>query len=184
MLPALKEWDVVCEALGSGRQVLLIRKGGLAEGPGGLQFRHEEFVLLPTFFHQQSERVVPDVDFAARQANAAGEREVVEIRHAATLVWQKTVTDPAILAQLSPYHILTNEEVASRFGQKPEPGVQVVLLRVYRLDPPQRLPWQKSFGGCRSWAETGSDFECCTRVSVISDERFAEIERELAAILA
>ncbi|MBU3664373.1 MAG: DUF1802 family protein [Chthoniobacterales bacterium] len=183
MWPALKEWDVVCEALGSGRQVIVIRKGGIAEGGGGFRFEHEEFVLLPTFFHQQAERVVPDADFAARQGGEEGERESVEIRHAATVVWHKPVTDRGLLSKLQAYHILTAEEAESRFDQKPGPGVQVALLRVYRLDPPRRIAWQKSFGGCRSWAEMDADFDTCTRVSVLSDERFAELERELRALL-
>lgn len=183
MLPALKEWDVVCEALGSGRQVIVIRKGGIAEGKDGLRFRHEEFVLLPTFFHQQAERVVPDAAFAARQSADAGERDAVEIRHAATLVWHKVVTDPAILAGLQAYHILSPEEVEARFTQQPEPGVQVALLRVYRLDPPLRVAWQKSFGGCRSWAEMETDLESTSRVSVLSDEKFADIEAALRALL-
>jgi hypothetical protein len=183
MLPALKEWDVVCEALGSGRQVIVIRKGGIAEGKDGLRFKHEEFVLLPTFFHQQAERVVPEAAFSARQSGAEGDQDPVEIRHAATLVWHKVVTDRAALARLQTFHILTPEEVETRFDQKPEPGVQVALLRVYRLDPPQRVAWQKSFGGCRSWAEMDADLESCSRVSVLSDERFAELERELREIL-
>ena len=184
MLAALKEGDVVCEALGSGRQVVVIRKGGIAEGKDGLRFEHEEFVLLPTFFHQQSERVVPEADFAARQEDREGERGLVEVRHAATLVWHKLVTDRAVLGRLQAFHILTPEEVETRFVQKPAHGVQVALLRVYRLDPPRRVAWQKSFGGCRSWAEMDTDLESCSRVSVLSDERFAELEKELRAILA
>lgn len=181
---ALKEWDVVCEALGSGRQAIIIRKGGIAEGKDGLRFEHEEFVLLPTFFHQQAERVVPDADFAAKQGGAEGERESVEIRHAATLVWHKVVTDRAVLSRLQAYHILAPEEVESRFTQKPSPGVQIALLRVYRLEPPRRVSWQKSFGGCRSWTEMEDDLiGTCARVSVLSDERFAELERELRTIL-
>lgn len=180
MSAALKEWDVVCEALGSGRQVIVLRKGGIAEGAGGFEFGHGEFVLLPTFFHQQAERVVPDVEFAAREA---GERESVEIRHAATLVWHRAVTDRSVLAKLQAYHILSPEEVEARFNQKPAPGVQIALLRVYRLEPPQQVAWRKSFGGCRSWAEMDADIESCTRVSVLSDEKFAQIEAELLAIL-
>lgn len=180
---ALKEWDVVCEALGSGRQVIVIRKGGIAEGKEGLRFEHEEFALLPTFFHQQSERVVPEADFAARQAGSEGEREWVEIRHAATLVWHKVITDRAVLTKLQSFHILAPSEVESRFEQKPAPGVQIALLRVYRLEPPQRVAWQKSFGGCRSWAEMDADLETCSRISVLSDERFTELEHELRAIL-
>lgn len=182
MPAALKEWDVVCEALGSGRQVIVIRKGGLAEGKDGLRFEHDEFVLLPTFFHQQAERVVPEAAFAARQADADG-REQVEIRHVASLVWHRAVTDRAVLARLRSFHILSEEEVASRFEQKPAPGVQVALLRVFRLDPPRRVAWQESFGGCRSWARMEADLESSSRVSVLSDERFAVLERELRAIL-
>lgn len=174
---------MVCEALGSGRQVIVIRKGGLAEGRGGLQFQHGEFVLLPTFFHQQAERVVPEAAFAARETDSDGERESIEIRHAATLVWHRTVTDRGVLERLRDYHILTPAEVAARFDQRPEPGVQIALLRVYRLEPPRRVPWEPSFGGCRSWAETDADFESCTRVSVLSDEKFAEIEQKLRVIL-
>lgn len=183
MWPALKEWDVVCEALGSGRQVIVVRKGGIAENGGDFRFKHDEFVLLPTFFHQQADRVVPEADFAARQGSKEGERESVEVRHAATLVWNKLVTDRAMLARLQAYHILTEQEVEARFDQKPAPGVQIALLRVYRLDPPRRIAWQESFGGCRSWAEMDADFDACTRVSVLSDERFAELENELRAIL-
>lgn len=180
MLAALKEWDVICEALGSGRQAIVVRKGGISEGPGGLRFEKEEFVLLPTFFHQQADRVVGDAAYAVP---GSGERDFVEIRHAATLVWHRTVTDRAVLAKLQSYHILAPEEVEARYSQKPQPGVQVALLRVYRLDPPQRVAWQQSFGGCRSWAEMDADLEACTRVSVLSEEAFAAIEAELRAIL-
>ena len=163
--------------------MIVLRKGGIAENGGGFRFEHGEFVLLPTFFHQQADRVVPEADFAARQSSTEGERESVEIRHAATLVWTKVVTDRAMLAPLRSFHILTEEEVEARFDQKPAPGVQIALLRVYRLDPPRRIAWQNSFGGCRSWAEMDADFDACTRVSVLSDERFAELETQLRAIL-
>jgi len=184
MAMALKEWDVVCEALGAGRQVIVVRKGGIAEGKEGLRFENDEFVLLPTFFHQQAERVVPEADFAARQVGTENERENVEIRHAATLVWHKVITDRTVLSKLQSFHILAPTEVEARFEQKPTPGVQVALLRVYRLEPPRRVPWQESFGGCRSWAEVDDDLlGTCARVSVLSDERFAELERELRALL-
>ena len=52
-----KEWALVCEALGRGEQTILLRKGGLAEGREGFGFRHEEFFLFPTFFHEQVVKV-------------------------------------------------------------------------------------------------------------------------------
>ena len=52
-----KEWALVCDALGTGKQTVIIRKGGIAEGRDGFAFRHREFFLFPTFFHEQVERV-------------------------------------------------------------------------------------------------------------------------------
>ena len=52
-----KEWALVCEALGRGEQTVLLRKGGIAEGRAGFGFRHSEFFLFPTFFHEQIEKV-------------------------------------------------------------------------------------------------------------------------------
>lgn len=183
VVAALKEWHVVCEALGSGRQAIVIRKGGIAEGRDGLRFEHEEFLLMPTFFHQQAERVRPEVEFSAPAPRESGDESPVEIRHAASLVWHRHIKDRACLRRLATYHILTDEEVETRYQQDPAPGVQVALLRVYRLDPPRVIPWQRGFGGCRSWAEVDEDFAGCTRVSVLSDESFDALEQELRAIL-
>ena len=48
---ALKEWASVIDALGRGDQVILIRKGGIADPKFGVEA--ERFYLYPTFFHQQ-----------------------------------------------------------------------------------------------------------------------------------
>jgi hypothetical protein len=48
-----KEWALVCEELGSGRQSIILRKGGIAEGRSGFRFEHADFLLLPTLFHEQ-----------------------------------------------------------------------------------------------------------------------------------
>ena len=52
-----KEWALVCRAMGEGRQTVIIRKGGIAEGRDGFAFRYREFFLFPTFFHEQLDRV-------------------------------------------------------------------------------------------------------------------------------
>ena len=43
----LREWAVIVEALGQGEQILILRKGGIAEGRGGFQAEHERF----SYFH-------------------------------------------------------------------------------------------------------------------------------------
>ena len=52
-----KEWAAVCEALGQGRQSVILRKGGIAEGREGFSFKHSEFFLFPTWFHEQPKKV-------------------------------------------------------------------------------------------------------------------------------
>ncbi|HEY6229533.1 MAG TPA: DUF1802 family protein, partial [Verrucomicrobiae bacterium] len=57
---AFKEWAVIVDALGTGRQIVILRKGGISEGRGGFQVDHPEFLLFPTLFHQQRESVLPE----------------------------------------------------------------------------------------------------------------------------
>src|SRR5919106_7063159 len=49
---ALKEWAVVCRALEEGRQMILLRKGGIYEAAGEFEVEHREFLLFPTYLHQ------------------------------------------------------------------------------------------------------------------------------------
>src|SRR3954471_18012822 len=51
-LTLLREWQTVCGAVGLGRDQLLIRKGGIAEGRAGFELKKNFFGLLPTLFHQ------------------------------------------------------------------------------------------------------------------------------------
>ena len=49
---AFKEWAGVCDALADGRQSLILRKGGIAEGPRGFVPEHSTFWLYPTRVHE------------------------------------------------------------------------------------------------------------------------------------
>src|SRR5690242_7801167 len=48
----LKEWAAVCAALEDGRQMLLLRKGGIYEAAGEFEVEHRQFLLFPTYLHQ------------------------------------------------------------------------------------------------------------------------------------
>ena len=49
---AFKEWAVICRALITGRQDIILRKGGIVEPGGSFQLLADEFYLFPTFVHQ------------------------------------------------------------------------------------------------------------------------------------
>jgi len=49
---ALKEWASVVEAFSRGEQLVLVRKGGLAEARSGFTLASRLFLFYPTFEHQ------------------------------------------------------------------------------------------------------------------------------------
>ncbi len=144
----LKEWALVCDALGEGKQSVIIRKGGIAEGRDGFAFRHRQFFLFPTFFHEQLGRV--------RLANAAlpeARPNEIEIRFFARVKEARVMTDWEEVRALEPQHILQESVVRERFAYDETPGVHVAFVEVLRLDPVWRFRDAKRYGGCRSWVE-------------------------------
>ena len=123
-----KEWALVCAALGEGTQSVLVRKGGIAEGRDGFQFRHREFFLFPTFFHEQAVKTrLPDAVVPEPLPNE------IEIRFWARLEETRAVTDWETARALAPLHILAESVVRERFDYDNAPGVQVAFVRVFRL---------------------------------------------------
>jgi hypothetical protein len=172
-----KEWALVCEALGRGEQTVLLRKGGIAEGRDGFGFRHSEFFLFPTFFHEQIVKVrTPDAEIPAARL---GE---IEIRYFAKLQAQKEITSWPMAAALGPFHVLEESVVRERFEYK-EAGLQIALVRVFRLEPTWVLADKPAYGGCRSWVELP---ECPAEMRfepVLSDREYKRVSDRFRAVL-
>ncbi|QTN31366.1 DUF1802 family protein [Akkermansiaceae bacterium] len=151
---AFKEWQVVCDALASGRQSILLRKGGIHEGRAGFSFAHERFYLFPTKFHAQA-GYVREGDFTPEREWQVGDS--LRITHHAVASFAVTLTDWAQLEALGPYHIYTEETLRERFdweGKGMASGsIHLALVRVSKLESPLELTYEKRFGGCRSWLE-------------------------------
>ncbi len=143
-----KEWALVCDALGDGRQTVIIRKGGIAEGRDGFSFRHREFFLFPTFFHEQINRVRGPV--AGLPEPVPGE---ITIRYFAQITRAKLITDWNEVKALESCHILQEDVVRERFEADDQTGVHVAFVETFRLEPVWRFPDAKAYAGCRSWVE-------------------------------
>jgi hypothetical protein len=140
-----KEWSIVCEALARGRQSVIVRKGGLAEGRAGFSFQHDAFFLFPTWFHEQTASV-RETDLAIPE-QLAGE---IEIKCFARVEVVRTITSWPTVTALEPFHILQPQVLRERFEYKDAPGVHVAFVRAYKLLPSWRMADEKRFGGCRS----------------------------------
>ena len=173
-----KEWAVVCDAFARGRQSIIVRKGGIAEGSAGFSFRHQEFYLFPTWFHEQADKVRTTHIHIPPQP--AGE---IEIQSLARLEYARVVTSWPVAEALAPLHILRSEVVRDRFDYEADPGVHVALVRAFRLVPAWEFPNEKRFGGCRSWVNL-PDPPCEVRLeAVLSEIEHDKRRREFFAIL-
>lgn len=143
---------MVCDALASGRQSVILRKGGIHEGRGGFSFAHDSFFLFPTRFHTTAEQV-REGEVVAMPEWQPG--DTIRITHHAEAVRAVTLTDWEQIADLRRFHIYSDATVKDRFdweGKGMASGsIHVALVRVSRLAEPWEFPYTPKFGGCRSW---------------------------------
>ena len=179
-----KDWSLICDALGQGRQSLILRKGGIAEGRDGFRFKHEAFFLFPTQYHQQAERVRPEELPDLRRTSRPREG-TVELRYFFALEWAEWLSDWEAVARLEPLHVWREDVVRERFAYDEQRGLQCACGRVYRLETPWIFPDRAAYGGCRSWV-TLPEFPAqeITMQPVLDDQAHAEILRETRAKLS
>lgn len=153
---ALKEWAVVEKALAQGKQTLLLKKGGLLDGPSGFKTEHPSFYIFPTFHHQQRDGIKPEFEGLLKTlpwgAQSGGEVKLslyVEVRK--TLFMKEA----GAVLKLESHHIFNSGEVKHRFNSGKHAGIHVLLLNVYKLVKPVCLPFSPLYSGCRSWVELG-----------------------------
>jgi CDP-diacylglycerol--glycerol-3-phosphate 3-phosphatidyltransferase len=185
--PAFKEWEAVVEALGHGAQIIILRKGGIAEGLQGFQAKHPKFWLFPTAYHQQWEKTKPDLKrFLAPSAERKADQPI-------PLHYFAEVTDTVYLnswdqvARLADTHFWTDTILRERFdyAERPgmEPGLHLFIVRVSRINLPHKLAPSKDYDGCKSWIDVPANWEHDIATPVVRTEEFAtRRSRILAAI--
>jgi len=183
---ALKEWAVICRALETGRQTLLLRKGGIAEGPGGFYPQHGFFWLYPTQFHQGAEQLVPSF---APLLNELEEMRLangqIAIRTFAVVEQIEYLTSIEQALALNGLHGWSEEVVRQRFAYK-RPGLFLFVVRVFRAAESAAVTETGEMAGCKSWVELPAPIEFSDLPPVLTDAEHeqvvAEIRRRLATV--
>ncbi len=173
---ALKEWAVVVHALRTGRQLIILRKGGLEE-EDPFRIEHSDFFLYPTFEHQNRKFVRPEflADFDNAINDQSASRDLVISGYAAVIeLW--VATDLDRLRTLSPFHIWNDDCLKMRLNYKPERPLHVLLLQVSKI-PPVRVPFRPEYRGCKSWVELDMELSTMGGGPVLTDAEF-EVQRQ------
>ena len=178
---AFKEWDVVCRALKSGRQTVLIRKGGIREEDGIFRVTDSQFFLLPTFEHQDPNLLRPPFTLEPEDARIDPRSFRIDAYSQVDTVFE--AAEEERLAEIQDEHIWNERYIRMRLDFNPYDPLFVLLLRVYRLPRAVTLPMRPEYEGCKSWVSLDCPLSTAGAVPVLSDEEFARRRGKIRSIL-
>jgi hypothetical protein len=190
---AFKEWAGVCDALLEGEQSIIVRKGGISEGPGPGVFvpEHAEFWLYPTGLHQAQQglrRGAAAAPAAAPTPTPAPTRpadadESLRIRAWARVELTGYVQDEATLRALEEFHVFTEETIRKRFHYR-TPGLWVLGARIWRREPAFAITPAPEHAGCKTWVILDPALPLTGLTPVLDDTSWAACRDRLRSILA
>jgi hypothetical protein len=164
---------VSCNALGDGRVILVVRKGGIHEHGGGLfKPEHDRFLLMPTYLHQEPLRLQQAfvADHALVKTDPAPGTHRLSLWAEVAFVWK--VTDLTLVQSLGPELLWSADDLETRFAYRNEPYLYVMALRVMRLPTPITIGDLPTYAGCRSWIPLQESIEMAGSKPVVSTGRF------------
>src|SRR3954470_7676983 len=122
---ALKEWAVVCRALATGRQMVLLRKGGIYEAAGEFELENRRFVFFPTYLHQNLNMLKPEAHgFEPRSA----EPEQITLSSAGEVTYIIQLQSRAQIDALDAEHVWAPPLIDMRFNYKPDNPLYLLLV--------------------------------------------------------
>src|SRR5881275_390334 len=111
---ALKEWSAVIDALSRGEQVILIRKGGIADPKFGIEA--DRFYMYPTYYHQPVRGEEP---------------RTVTITHWCDVVRTWRLRDLDLLNKLEPFVAMSREAIETRYRFRPDQALHIIGVRTW-----------------------------------------------------
>ncbi len=182
-MQALKEWAIVCKALEQGRQVVLLRKGGILEYRQGFEVRHEKFLMFPTYEHQSKDHL--QLDYANEIENVLTDNPpdgTNRLTSYAEVIDVKETSDRFLLQKLARFHIWNENYVNARMDYNPKKPMSVILLRVFKLDTPIHINMKEEWAGCKSWIPL--DMDVAGAQPAIDDVQFQGVSAKVREVLS
>jgi len=179
---ALKEWATVCRALETGRQVVLLRKGGILEAIGGFELEHPRFLLFPTYLHQNLAMLKPDAHAGFEPHTAEPDRITLSAAGVVTDIVR--LSSRAQMDALDDEHVWTPPLIDMRFNYRPANPLYLLLVRAYRLPQPVTVENTPEYAGCKSWVPLDEPIDTSGALPVIEDSQFEARQRKIVNAIA
>jgi hypothetical protein len=180
---AFKEWAVICQALATGKQSLILRKGGIAETGGAFAVEHTRFWLYPTYTHQQRSglkaEALPLLEEVEKHRPPAG---ILRLSHFAEVLGMYHVRDELSALKLESLHFWSEETVTARFAYH-RPGLYVLPVRVFRAKQVHDIPETEGYHGCRTWVELEHGLSTEGATPVLPEDDLQQLQRTLDILL-
>lgn len=160
----INEWNATIEALGQGKQTILIRKYNTTL---------KEFLLYPTVSYANRDDVFDsfqDKEFVKDNLLPEGENRIYEVKYFAK-VEEVLEKSSARIGAFNKFHIWTREHVKNYLGRN---SAKIWILRVYKLNQPQKL--KRSNGMLYANVESPVKLE---GTPVISDVEFNKLKEDI-----
>jgi hypothetical protein len=178
----LKEWASVCAALKSGRQTILLRKGGIHESAGEFELEHPSFVMFPTYLHQNLAMLKAEAQSGFEPHSAEPKHITIEL--AATVSEIIQLKNRAQMDALDSEHVWTPPLVDMRFNYRPQNPLYLLVVRVMKLASIRRIDNTPIYSGCKSWVPLQESFPLRGATPVIDDEQFETRRAKIAGIVS
>ena len=160
----INEWNATIEALGQGKQTILIRKYGTTLN---------EFLLYPTVSYANKDNILDsfqDKAFVKDNLLPAGENKKYEVKYYAK-VEEVIEKSSARIGAFNKFHIWTRNHVKSYLGKK---EAKIWILRVYELDEPKYV--RRSAGMLYANVDEPVKLE---GKPVLSDDEFEKLKEDI-----
>jgi hypothetical protein len=180
---AFKEWAAIDLALGDGIQTLIVRKGGIHEGREGFRVAHGEFWIFPTYVHEAAAGLEPEAaPLLARAEAEQPQSGMLRLADYAVVHDVFDIHEESLLTRLAGEHLWSAKTIGERFHYR-QPGLFVLVVRVYATRGPHLIPDSPHFAGCRSWVELPVDLPTADLSPVLGDDDFARRRARIAEAL-
>ncbi len=180
---ALKEWSATIDALASGDQVFLLRKGGIREPNRHFELPHDRFLLYPTHYHEADLLLKPEFHHLL-DPETPNSTEYVAIRAWAEVTDVISIDSAEHLAALSDHHVWTDEFIAKRMAWKPRYTADLIILKTYTLATPFKLLVEPYHRGCKSWVDIDPPIDTTGSIPAVTDMEWDRRSQETKRLLA